>query len=87
MLELQLLALFFLALSAALCFGPRLAVYGPRAMGDMVREGQVQFVGGCLASVLVLILMAPYLGGAFSDGSGAISIVMLDIYSMRFSLV
>lgn len=87
MLALQLLASFFLLLSAALCFGPRLAVYGPRAASEMVREGQVQFVGGFLASVLVLILSAPYLGSAFASGGGVLSVAMLDIYFMQFNLV
>ncbi|MEO1188438.1 MAG: hypothetical protein AAFW60_05135 [Pseudomonadota bacterium] len=87
MLALQLLASLFLLLSAALCFGPRLAVYGPRAARDMVREGQVQFVAGWFASVFVLILTAPHLGTAFTSGGSALSIAMLDIYSMQFSLV
>lgn len=87
MLALQLLASFFLLLSAAFCFGPRLAVYGPRAVSEMVREGQVQFVAGWLASVFVLILSAPYLGDAFSSGGSVLSVAMLDIYSMQFSLV
>lgn len=87
MLALQLIAFLFLALSAALCFGPRLAVYGPRALGEMVREGQVQFVGGWLASILVLIFAAPYLSDAFSSGSNVLAVAVLDIYSMQFSLV
>ncbi|MEM7328777.1 MAG: hypothetical protein AAF437_08565 [Pseudomonadota bacterium] len=87
MLALQLSALFFLAVSVAFCFGPRLAVYGPRAASEMVREGQVQFVGGCLTSVLVLILAAPYLGAAVSSGGGAMSVVMMDVLTMQFSLV
>jgi len=87
MLALQLVACFFLALSAAFCFGPRLAVYGPRALGDMAREGQVQFVGGCFASMLVLIVMAPSLSSAISAGGSVMSVAMLDIYLMQFSLV
>ena len=87
MLALQLLACFFLALSAAFCFGPRLAVYGPRALGDMMREGQIQFVGGCFASALILIVMAPSLGSAFSAGGSVMSVAMLDVYLMQFSLV
>lgn len=87
MLALQMTAFVFLALSVAFFFGPRLAVYGPKAMGDMVQEGQVQFVGGCLASVLVLIVGAPYFVGAMSTGSDAMSIVMLDLFTMTYSLV
>lgn len=87
MLALQLIAFFFLALSVAFCFGPRLAVYGPRALSDMVREGQVQFVGGCLASVLVMIAAMPYFAGAVSAGSGAMTVVVLDVFTMSFSLV
>ncbi len=80
MLALQLLALAFLALSMAFLFGPRLAVYGPRALGEMVREGQVQFVGGCLASVLVLIIGAPYFAGAAVSGSNAVTLAVMDVF-------
>ena len=86
MLALQLTAFVFLALSVAFLFGPRLAVYGPKAMSDMGREGQVQFVGGCLASVLVLIVGAPYFVAAVSTGSGAMSLVVLDLFTMTYSL-
>lgn len=87
MLALQLIAFLFLALSVAFCFGPRLVVYGPRALGEMAQEGQVQFVGGCLASVLVLIVTAPHFGSAFSAGGQTVSVAMVDIFSMRFGLV
>jgi len=86
MLALQIIAFVFLALSVAFLFGPRLVVYGPNAMSDMAQEGQVQFVGGCLASVLVLIFGAPYFGGAMSAGSGAMSVVVLDLFTMTYSL-
>ena len=87
MLALQLLALAFLLLSMAFLFGPRLAVYGPRALGEMAREGQVQFVGGCLASVLVLIIGAPYFTGAMSSGSDVIMLAAIDVFTMSFSFV
>ena len=87
MLTLQILALFFLGLSAAFLFGPQLFVYGPRAVRDMVREGQVQFVGGCFVSLLVLVFFAPYLGAAFQSGGGAVTLVMVDIFTMQFSPV
>lgn len=87
MLALQLLALTFLALSMAFLFGPRLAVYGPRALGEMAREGQVQFVGGCLASVLVLIVGAPYFTGAVASGSDVITLAVIDVFTMTYSVV
>lgn len=87
MLALQLLACFFLLLSAAFCFGPRLAVYGPRAVGEMAQDGQVQFVGGFLTSVFVLVFTAPYFASVLFDGGRTISIVMLDVLLMSFSPV
>ena len=78
MLALQLIAFFFLALSVLFCFGPRLAVYGPRALGEMVRQKQVQFVGGCLTSILVMIVMAPGFSSGHSAQSGTVTVAMLD---------
>jgi len=86
MLALQILASVFLAVSMAFLFGPRVAVYGPKAIGDMAQQGQVQFVGGCLASVLVLIVGAPYFVDAMSSGSSAMSLVVLDLFTMTYSL-
>ena len=87
MLTLQLIALVFLALSAAFLFGPRLVIYGPKALRDMVREGQVQFVGGCVTSLIILVFAAPYIGSAFHSGGGAVTLVMIDVFTMQFSLV
>jgi len=87
MLAAQLIACFFLALSAAFCFGPRLAVYGPRAFKDMAQEGQVQFVGGCLASILVLIFAAPEFGAIFYTGGQSMTVAMIDILTLQYSLV
>jgi len=87
MLALQLLACFFLFLSAAFCFGPRMAVYGPRALGEMAQEGQAQFVGGFLTSVFMLVFAAPYFAALFFDGGRTISLVMLDVFLMSYSPV
>lgn len=87
MLALQLIALAFLALSMAFLFGPRLAVYGPRALGEMAQEGQVQFVGGCLASVLVLIIGAPYFTGALASGGDVITLAVMDVFTMTYRFV
>lgn len=70
MLALQIIAFAFLALSVAFLFGPRLAVYGPRALSEMAQEGQVQFVSACLASILVLIVGAPYISDPGSSTNG-----------------
>jgi hypothetical protein len=87
MLALQLLALGFLALSAAFLFGPPLLIYGPKTARDMVRDGQMQFVGGCFASLIILVLTAPHIGTAFLTGGGAITLVMVDLFTMQFSPV
>jgi hypothetical protein len=84
MLALQLLAITFLGLSAALMFGPQVATYGPRMARDMLQDGQVQFVGGCLSSALLLVFLAPYAGDAFSSGGSAITLVMVDVFTMQF---
>ena len=84
MLALQLVALTLLGLSAALMFGPQIAVYGPQAARDMVRDGQAQFVGGCLISAILMVITAPHLGGAVSSGGGAITLVMVDVFTMSF---
>ena len=87
MLALQLLAIGFLALSAAFLFGPPLLIYGPKATRDMAGDGQMQFVGGCFASLVVLVFTAPYIGDAFQTGGGAITLVMVDLFMMQFSPV
>ncbi len=87
MLILQIIALFFVALSAAFLFGPRLVIYGPKALREMVREGQVQFVGGFVASLVLLVFAAPYIGSAFQSGGGAVTVVMIDVFTMQFSPV
>ncbi len=84
MLALQVTSILFLGLATALMFGPQLAVYGPRALPQLVRNDQARFVGGCLTSALVFALTAPYFGAALSSGGGAISIVMADLLSMSF---
>ena len=86
MLALQLVALFFLMLSAAFMYGPQLAVYGPRAVPELLQNGQAQFVGGCLASAVITVFLMPHLGDAFSTGGSAITLVMADIFTMSFSL-
>ena len=86
MLAVQLVAVFFLLLSAAFLFGPQIAVYGPRAASEMMRNEQAQFAGGCLASALIVVLLAPQLGTAFSSGGSAVTLVMADLFTMRFSL-
>lgn len=86
MLALQLLAVFFLLLSAAFMYGPQIALYGPRAARGLVKNDQAQFVGGCLVSALIVVWLAPYLGTAFSSGGTAITLVMTDIFLMSFSL-
>ncbi|MEL6724814.1 MAG: hypothetical protein AAFP81_09590 [Pseudomonadota bacterium] len=87
MLTLQIIALVLLGVSAVLLFGPQLIVYGPKALREMVREGQVQFAGGCVTSLVMLVFAAPYIGSAFQSGGGAVTLVMIDIFTMQFSLV
>lgn len=87
MLISQLTALAFLALSAAFLFGPRIAVYGTQAIRDMARDGQAQFVGGCLISAIVLVFTAPHLSYAFASGGNAVSLVIIDLFTMNFGTV
>lgn len=82
MLALQVTSILFLVLAAALMFGPQLAVYGPRALPQLARNDQARFVGGCLTSAMVFAITAPYFGAALSSGSGAMSIVMVDLLNM-----
>ncbi len=86
MLAFQLVAVFFLLLSAAFMYGPQLVVFGPRAVPELLQNGQAQFVGGCLVSVMLTVLLIPHLGGAFSSGGSAITLVMADVFMMSFSL-
>ena len=86
MLALQLLAVFFLLLAAAFMYGPQLVLYGPRAAEDLVKNGQAQFVGGCLISALIVAFLAPNLGSAFSSGGTAVTLVMADIFLMNYSI-
>lgn len=87
MLALQVTAIAFILLSAALMFGPQLVVYGPRTLPRLARDEQARFVGGCLTSVLVLAVMTPYLAEAFGSGGSAITLVMAELTTMQFSPV
>lgn len=87
MLALQLIALLLLMVSAVLFFGPQLVVYGPRVARDMLRNRQVQFVGGCWLSLALFVLVAPTASSALYSGGGAMSLVMLDIFTMQFQPV
>ena len=87
MLALQVTAIVFILLSAALMFGPQLVVYGPRALPQLARDEQARFVGGCLTSILVLALMSPYVTTAFSSGGDALTLVMAELVTMQFSPV
>ena len=86
MLALQLLAIAFLALSAAFMFGPALVMYGPRAMPTIMRDGQARFVCGFLGSAALLVLALPSFGSAMTSGGGAITLVMTDLVTMRFNI-
>ena len=86
MLALQLLAIAFLVLSAAFMFGPALALYGPRAMPTIMRDGQARFFCGFLGSAALLALILPEFGSAVSSGSSAMTLVMTDVFTMRFNI-
>ena len=87
MLALQLLAIAFLVLSAAFMFGPALAMYGPRALPNLMRDGQARFISGFLASITVLALVLPQFGSAIGSGGEAITLGMVDVFTMQFSPV
>jgi hypothetical protein len=86
MLALQLLAITFLALSAAFMFGPVLVMYGPRVMPTLMRDGQARFVLGFLGSAAILTAIMPQFGSALGSGGGAMTLVMADLFTMQFSL-
>jgi len=87
MLALQITAIFFVLLSAALMFGPQLVVYGPRGAQQLARDEQARFVGGCLVSALALAVTAPHFAGALSSGGGTITLAMAELVTMRFNPV
>ncbi|GAB5458517.1 MAG: hypothetical protein Hens3KO_15470 [Henriciella sp.] len=86
MFALQILAFGFLCLSALLLFGPQLVAYGPKALPDMLKNDQVRYVGGFLTSALVLLISGPYLSAAMVSGGEQITLVAIDLVSMRFSI-
>lgn len=87
MLTLQLIAFVLLGLSALLLFGPQLIIYGPKMARQLTTNGQAQFVGGCWATVFILCAMAPQIGAAMTSGTSAMSMVVVDIFTMQFGLV
>ena len=86
MLAFQLLAIAFLVLSAAFMFGPALVLYGPRALPTIMRDGQARFFCGFLGSAALLALVLPGLGSAVTSGGSAMTLVMTDVFTMRFDI-
>ena len=86
MLLLQLTAIAFLVFSAAFMFGPQLVVYGPRAAMEMARQTEARFIGGFLTTAGVLAVAAPFIGQSLISGGNAMTLVVVDIFSMQFSL-
>lgn len=86
MLVFQLLAIAFLVLSAAFMFGPALVLYGPRAMPAVMRDSQARFFCGFLGSAALLALVLPGFGSAVSSGGSAMTLVLTDVFTMRFNI-
>ena len=86
MLALQLLAIAFLVLSAAFMFGPALVLYGPRTMPTLMRDGQARFFCGFLVSAALLTMILPGFGSAVTSGGSAMTLVMADVFTMRFNI-
>ena len=86
MLALQLLAIAFLVLSAAFMFGPALVLYGPRTVPTLIRDGQARFFCGFLVSTALLTLVLPGFGSAVTSGGSAMTLVMADVFMMRFNI-
>ncbi|MEO0982672.1 MAG: hypothetical protein AAFX03_08475 [Pseudomonadota bacterium] len=61
-----IVAAAFAALSALLIFGWPLAVYGPRALGEMRRDPQARVLAGIVGSVAIAIIMTPMLSSSLT---------------------
>lgn len=87
MLALQITAYVLIGMSVLLFFGPQIIAYGPRAVPALTRRKEVHFVGGCFASLLVLVAIAPTMGTAISTGGATIYAMAVELSGMNFGLV
>jgi len=87
MLALQITAYVLIGLSVLLFFGPQIVAYGPRAVPALARRKDVRFVGGCFASLVILVAVAPTMGAAISTGGATIYAMAVELTSMNFGLI
>lgn len=87
MLVLQITAIVLLILSVLLFFGPQIVTYGPRAVPALARQREVRFVGGCLASLVVLAALVPSFGSAVITGGQTIQMFAMELTGLSFGLV
>ena len=53
-----ILAAALLVLSAALCFGPQLVIYGPSSLRELARRTDARLVSLLIAAAIALLLFA-----------------------------
>jgi hypothetical protein len=87
MLALQITAIVLLVLSFLLLFGPQVVAYGPRAIPALTRQREVRFVGGCLASLVVLAALLPSFGSAVVTGGQTMQMFAMELTGLSFGLV
>lgn len=87
MLALQITAYVLLGLSVLLFLGPQIIAYGPRAFPALARRQDVRFVGGCFASLVVLVAVAPTFGTAVSTGGATMYAMAVELTGLNFGLV
>ncbi len=87
MLAFQITAFALLVLAIACIYGPQLVFFGPRVLPVMMKQPETRFVGGFMASAMAFIVVAPQFGTILSQGGEAVTMVVLDIFSMSFGVV
>ncbi|WP_084396334.1 hypothetical protein [Henriciella aquimarina] len=82
---LLVLAGLLLVLSAALFFGPQLAVYGMDGLRDALKRPEAQLIAGTLVSILALLLFAPLTGSALISGGQTGQVVGDSMQGLRLA--
>ncbi|MEM1086279.1 MAG: hypothetical protein AAGH90_01000 [Pseudomonadota bacterium] len=87
MLALQITAMFFIALAAALFFVPQIVAYGPRAVPALMSRPEVRFIATSFASLVVLAAIAPSFAEAVAIGGSTIYATAIELTNMNFGVV
>lgn len=75
----------FLALSAALFFGPHAVAYGLPGLRDAFRRPEAQVIAGALATALALLLFAPVAASTLIPGGETVQVVAETLTGQRFA--